>query len=125
VSPPELDLNLISVSAVPTNPEQPNGETLVEFKFRVKDDISGYNLGYYKFRDPQGLTSAYYHYPDSRSSLFPTDFDSDWYEYTATVMLPVGSAPGQWGVTELTLRDRAQNFRTYDFTEIVRFDVDE
>jgi len=24
----------------------------------------------------------------------------------------------------MTLRDRAQNFKTYDFTEIVRFDVD-
>ena len=40
-------------------------------------------------------------------------------------MLPVGSAPGRWGITELTLIDRAQNFKTYDFTEIVRFDVDE
>ena len=122
---PELDLNVISVSATPTNPDQPNGETLVEFNFRVRDDISGYRLGYYKFRDPQGLTSGYYHYPASGTLIFPTDFDNDWYDYQATVMLPVGSAPGRWGITELTLIDRAQNFKTYDFTEIVRFDVDE
>ena len=27
--PPELDLNNISISAEPTNPESPNGETIV------------------------------------------------------------------------------------------------
>ena len=122
---PELDLNIISIAATPTNPDNPNGETIVEFKFRVKDDISGYKVGYYKFRDPQGLSTGYYHYPDGGSSIFPTDYDTDWYEYTSTVILPVGSAPGQWGVTELTLRDRAFNFKSYDFTEIVRFDVTE
>ena len=122
---PELDLNIISITAAPTNPENPNGETIVEFKFRVKDDISGYKLGYYKFRDPQGLTSGYYHYPDNRDSIFPVSQDTEWYEYTSTVILPIGSAPGQWGVTELTLRDRALNFKSYDFTEIVTFDVTE
>ena len=40
--------------------------------------------------------------------IFPTDFDNDWYDYQATVMLPVGSAPGQWGVTELTLRESSK-----------------
>ena len=124
-TPPELDLNIISVTAIPTNPENPNGETVVEFRFRVKDDISGYKLGYYKFRDPQGLSSGYYHYPDERNSLFPTSYDTDWYEYTSTVILPVGSAPGQWGITEFTIQDRAFNFKSYDFTEIVRFDVTE
>ena len=124
-TPPELDLNIISITATPTNPDNPNGETIVEFNFRVKDDISGYNLGYYKFRDPQGLTTGYYHYPDSGNSLFPLNHDTDWYEYTSTVILPVGSAPGLWGVTELTLRDRAYNFKSYDFTEIIRFDVDQ
>lgn len=119
--PPELDLNNISISAEPTNPESPNGETIVNFKFRVKDDISGYKLGYYTFRDPQGLTSGYYHYPERRSEIFPSAEDLDWYEYTSTVVLPAGSAPGTWGVVELTLRDRALNFKTYNFTEIITF----
>ena len=118
---PELDLNNISINATPTNPDNPNGETIVKFTFRVKDDISGYKVGYYKFRDPQGLTSGYYHYPERRSEIFPSAEDLDWYEYTSTVVLPAGSAPGTWGVVELTLRDRALNFKTYNFTEIISF----
>lgn len=119
--PPELDLNDISISAEPTNPDSPNGETIVKFRFRVKDDISGYKLGYYTFRDPQGLTSGYYHYPARGSEIFPSAEDLDWYEYTSSVLLPAGSAPGTWGVVELTLRDRALNFKTYNFTEIITF----
>ncbi|MDG2060824.1 MAG: cadherin repeat domain-containing protein, partial [SAR86 cluster bacterium] len=120
-SPPQLDLNIISISAESTNPSSPNGETEVKFTFRIKDDISGYKLGYFTFRDPQGLTKGYYHYPPRRSDLYPNNIDLDWYEYTATVMLPAGSAPGTWGVTEFTLRDRALNFKTYDFTETITF----
>ena len=122
--PPELDLNSLSIIATPTNPDNPNGETIVEFTFRVKDDISGYKLGYYTFRDPQGLTSAYYHYPERRDEIFPSAEDLDWYEYTSTVTLPAGSAPGTWGVVELTLRDRALNFKTYNFTEIISFQTE-
>ena len=121
ITPPELDLNSLSITAAPTNPDSPNGETIVKFTFKVKDDISGYKLGYYTFRDPQGLTSAYYHYPERRSEIFPSAEDLDWYEYTSTVTLPAGSASGTWGVVELTLRDRALNFRTFNFTEIISF----
>jgi len=121
---PELDLNDIGISAVPTNPDAPNGETIVTFRFRVKDDISGYQIGSYYLRDPQGSVFAFYHYPERRSDLFPSDEDLDWFEYESTVVLPPGSAPGTWGVTELTLRDRAQNYKTYNFTEIVSFQVD-
>ena len=47
---PELDLNNLSITATPTNPDSPNGETIVEFTFRVKDDISGYkNFGLKRF----------------------------------------------------------------------------
>ena len=123
-TPPELDLNSLSITATPTNPDSPNGETIVEFTFKVKDDISGYKLGYYTFRDPQGLTSAYYHYPERRSEIFPSAEDLDWFEYTSTVTLPAGSAPGTWGVVELTLRDRALNFKTYNFTEIISFQTE-
>ena len=124
ITAPELDLNNISINATPTNQDNPNGETIVKFTFRVKDDISGYKLGYYTFRDPQGLTSGYYHYPERRSEIFPIAEDLDWYEYTSTVILPAGSAPGTWGVVELTLRDRALNFKTYNFTEIISFQAE-
>ena len=40
ITAPELDLNNISINATPTNPDNPNGETIVKFTFRVKDDIS-------------------------------------------------------------------------------------
>lgn len=120
-TPPQLDLNSLSITAAQTNPDNPNGETTVKFTFKVKDDISGYKLGYYTFRDPQGLTSGYYHYPDRRSDIFPTAEDLDWYEYTSTVVLPAGSAPGTWGVLEFTLQDRALNFKTFNFTELITF----
>jgi hypothetical protein len=123
VTPPELDLNDIGITGTPTNPSNPNGETKVDFRFKVKDDISGYQIGYYTLRDPQGLTQGHYHYPPRRSELFPTAEDLDWFEYTASIVLPAGSAPGVWGVLELTLRDRAQNFKTYSFTEIISFQV--
>lgn len=122
---PELDLNTISVTATPVNPDNPNGETVVTLTFSVKDDNSGYMLGSFYLRDPQGLTSHYFHYPDRRSDLFPSSEDLDWFEYSVTVVLPAGSAPGLWGVTELSLRDRAQNIKRYSFTEIITFQLEE
>ena len=123
LTPPEIDLNQLSVSAVPVNEESPNGETVVEFTFRVRDDISGYSVGYFNLRDPQGLNYGYYHYQERRGNFYPLPEELDWQEYTATVILPAGSAPGLWGVSEFTVRDRAGNFKSYDFVEIVTFDV--
>ena len=90
--PPEIDLNDLSVSAVPTDPQAPNGETVVEFTFRVRDDISGYALGYFNLRDPQGINHGYYHYQERRGNFYPLPGELDWQEYTATVVLPAGSA---------------------------------
>ena len=116
-------MNQLSVTAEPTNPTAPNGETVVEFTFRVRDDISGYNQGYFKLRDPQGIDTGFYHYQPRRDDLYPLPEELDWQEYTATVILPAGSAPGLWGGSEFTVRDRAGNFKSYDFVEIVTFDV--
>ena len=101
ITAPELDLNNISINATPTNSDNPNGETIVKFTFRVKDNISGYKLGYYTFRDPQGLTSGYYHYPERRSEIFPTAEDLDWYEYTSTVV-----HKGEWEIFEWDKRTK-------------------
>lgn len=122
---PELDLNDIQISAVATNPDNPNGETVVTITFRVRDNISGYNIASLRLRDPQGIEHPYYVYNDATWSLFPTDDPTAWHTYTRSIVLPVGSIPGTWGLSEMTLFDRAGNFNMYDFTEIVHFDVAE
>ncbi len=120
---PELDLNNISIDAQPTNPEAPNGETIVTITFKVRDNISGYNIATLLLRDPQGIEHHFWAYNDDTWSLFPDGDPSVWQTYNRTIILPVGSAPGIWGMSELTVYDRAGNFNLYDFTELVHFDV--
>jgi len=74
-------------------------------------------------RDPQGLISQFYHYPPNRNEIFPQPGDTDWKFHTATKTLPVGSAPGTWGLFEMNVTDRAENFKTHDFTETITFSV--
>ena len=120
---PELDINGIKVSAEPTYPDAPNGETLVTITFRVRDNISGYGMTRMRLRDPQGIEHYFDHFPEDRSRLFPEGDPAHWTTHTRTVLLPPGSAPGIWGLAEMTIRDRAGNFRRYDFTEIIHFEV--
>ena len=42
-----------------------------------------------------------------------------------TIILPVGSVPGTWGLAEMTVFDKAGNTLRTDFTEIVRFEVND
>ncbi len=121
---PELDVNSISVTAIASNPEQPNGETILTVNFKIRDNISGYTRGGFRIRDPQGITHHYWHYSPDRDNLFPSSSDTVWRVFTATVVLPAGSAPGIWGLAEFAVRDRANNFKVYDFTEIITFEVD-
>ena len=120
---PELDVNDIQVTAVPSNPDSPNGETLVTVTFKVRDDISGYNIANLNLRDPQGIDHNFWAYNKGTYSLFPQEDPSQWQTYSRTIVLPAGSAPGTWGLSQMTIHDRAGNFRGYDFTEIVHFDV--
>ncbi|MFT6690007.1 MAG: VCBS repeat-containing protein [Colwellia sp.] len=120
---PELDLNAIQISAEPTNPDAPNGETIVTVTFKVRDNNSGYNIASLSLRDPQGINHQFWVYNDDTYTLFPTDDVTQWHTYTRNIVLPVGSAPGTWGMSEITIYDRAGNFKGYDFTEIVHFDV--
>ncbi|MXX60134.1 MAG: hypothetical protein F4112_11670 [Holophagales bacterium] len=122
--PPELDLNRMSVDAEPTNPVQPNGETIVRFTFRVRDNISGYMDGGIVLRDPQGISHfVYVRYVD-RHRVFPRGDPTKWEELTVVHVLPPGSAPGTWGVANMRLADRAHNFVHHDFTEVIHFVVD-
>ena len=125
---PELDLNNISIEAQPTRPDNPNGETLVTLKYRVRDNMSGVTSTSIYLRDPQGIEHYFQIHPKDGyfhgSRWFPSRDPSPWSDETWTVLLPVGSAPGIWGVSEIGVWDRADNFKRYDFTEIIHFDVE-
>lgn len=121
---PELDLNRITVSSRPSKPEAPNGETFVTLTFYVRDNISGYTGTLVYFRDPQGLRHYSRSYDEHRFTLYPPEDPTRWKKHTLVHVLPVGSAPGTWGVASMTLEDRAQNFVFEDFTETIRFEVD-
>ena len=124
-TPPVLDLNRITIQAEPTHPEAPNGETQVDITFRIKDNISGYSSAHIYLRDPQGVTHPFWHARPDRGEVY---FDGDptvYQNYHKTIVLPVGSVPGTWGLAEMNVHDKAQNTLRADFTEIVRFEVEE
>ncbi len=119
LTPPELDVRRISISATPVRPDAPDGETIVTLTYHVRDVGSGYGIGWYYLRDPQGVDHHRYAYRNC------TEGDpSDWMTCTDTVVLPRGSAPGTWGLPEMVVKDEAGNVHRYDFTEIVRVDID-
>lgn len=129
---PEMDIQsctgaanerCISVTAIPTNPAMPNGETNVEIKYWARDDKAGLGTVSYKLRDPQGIEHFYYHQHENSHTLFFQGDASEWKQYTATVTLPVGSAPGIWGVASIALHDKAGNRKFYDFTETLIFEA--
>jgi len=120
--PPTLDLNRITINATPKNPESPDGETIVDISFYVKDNISGYNSCELYLRDPNGVVYRSGHYG---GGLYFQGDPKVFRKYTKTVILPKGSIPGIWGLQEMVVFDKAWNRITHDFTEIVRFEVGE
>ena len=121
--PPVLDINNIRIKAEPTHPDDPNGETLVDIAFNVKDNISGYALGSMKLIDPQGVSHHFWHYPNGGGKMYFNGDPTVYKEYKQHIVLPVGSAPGTWGLAQMNLTDKAGNWKKYDFTEIVRFEI--
>ena len=97
---------------------------MVTVLFRVRDNISGFTRASLYLRDPQGIDHHYGVDDPNSYDLFPSGDPSEWTTYTKTIILPPGSAPGTWGLASMTVTDRAQNFRRYDFTEIIHFDVE-
>ncbi|RKU27407.1 hypothetical protein C6497_11715 [Candidatus Poribacteria bacterium] len=124
-NPPILDLNWITVTAEPTNPDEPNGETRVDITFRIKDDISGYSKTYIDLRDPHGVVHTFSHLHSDYYKTYFTEDPFDFKIYNKTIILPVGSVPGTWGISQMTVQDKAQNILRADFTEIVRFVVND
>ena len=128
--PATLDLNRITINATPTNPEFPDGETIVDISFYIKDNISGYDHSGLHLRDPNGTVYYSIHYggadyPEKHNYLYFQGDPNIFRKYTETVVLPKGSIPGIWGLQEMVVVDKASNRITHDFTEIVRFEVDD
>jgi hypothetical protein len=121
---PELDLGSIWLAAEPTNPEAPNGETRVTIEYFARDDAAGLDTVSYQLRDPQGIGHFEYHYHDEFYTVFFSGDATAWRRYEINVTLPIGSAPGIWGLSEMSLLDKANNRASYDFTEILHFDVE-
>jgi uncharacterized repeat protein (TIGR02543 family) len=121
---PEIDLNRMFVFAEPTNPESPDGETLVTIHYYARDDKSGLGTVNYILRDPQGINHFQHHL---HRNFYTTFFDGDptvWERYTINILLPRGSAPGIWGLAEITVSDKAWNQRVYNFVETLIFEPD-
>ncbi len=123
-TPPELDVNRITIEAEPTNLAAPNGETKVDITFRVKDNISGYRSTDMLLRDPQGVEHFFRHHSADFDKVYFSGDPTVYQTHQQTIILPVGSVPGIWGLAEMTVWDKAQNKLLADFTEIVRFEVE-
>ena len=132
---PEVDLNSFSIVATPSNPDLPNGETLVEFTLAFQDtsDFDGFASGVrdltYTLRDPLGDEfhfSAWEEFGGANFfyAVYPPEGANTWTTTTLTALLPAGSAPGTWGVSALAIRDRALNVKRYSFVEYVQFVLD-
>lgn len=122
-TPAVLDTNDIMLTAVPTNPLNPDGETLVTLRVLVSDDNSGLNYGGVNFIDPQGNLHHYYiYFPGYLRWYDKVDATVPTY-YTFTFTLPKGSAPGIWGLYDIYLNDLAGNISIYTFVEIVHIEI--
>jgi len=120
---PYLDTNDIKISATPTNPIEPNGETSVKIIYYAKDDKSG--LGHVSFilRDPQGIQHNFYHYHKNFHTVFFDGSPGDLTRYDINLVLPEGSVPGKWALIQMNLSDKANNSKSYQFTELVHFEI--
>jgi len=121
---PYLDVNNINISATPNYPQEPNGETQIKITYYAKDDKSGLGVVSYSLRDPQGIEHFAYHYHENFHSLFFEGKPDEIGLYEINLILPEGSPPGKWGLTLMNLKDKANNQKTYEFTEIIHFEVE-
>ena len=123
---PVLDVNNIKVEARPSNPTTPNGETFVNITITISDNLSGVRIGYLKLIDPQGLLHEdwiYFEGINHTGTYSPFEDNTTPRTFTIKRTLPAGSAPGIWGIYEISLTDFAENSVVYNFAEIVHFEV--
>ncbi|MGI0022533.1 MAG: hypothetical protein ACRD9Q_06705, partial [Nitrososphaeraceae archaeon] len=122
-SNPYLDINNIRISAEPTNPIEPNGETNIKIVYYAKDDKSGLGQVSYILRDPQGIEHNFYHYHKNFHGLFFSGNPEELIRYDINLILPEGSPPGKWALIQMKLGDKAYNSKSYGFTEIIHFEI--
>jgi len=120
---PNLDLNDLSISAKAVYPDSPNGETEIKITYHAYDDKSGLGQVSYVLQDPQGIQHNFYHYHENFYSLFFDGESNESKRYDINLILPEGSAPGKWALTSMTLSDKANNKKTYEFTEVIYFET--
>ena len=122
---PEIDLNRISVYAEPVNKASPDGETKVTINFYCRDNKSGCEYASYVLRDPQGIDHYQSHSIPGGGNLYFNGDPTAWTKFTINVVLPKGSAPGIWGLAEISPNDKVGNSRTYNFVETLIFEPDD
>ena len=131
-----VDLNSIEITASPTQPDSPNGETLVTIECMLQDtsDFDAFAAGLkhvsYTLRNPLGeeftftawddLGGANYYY-----STFAPEASNEWKAVTIERILPVGSAAGTWGLSHIQMMDRAHNIKNHSFVEYMHFELDD
>ncbi len=120
---PNLDVNKISIDATPTNPQAPNGETRVRIVFYAKDNKAGIRNLYYTLLDPQGISHNFYYAHASWKTRFFQGNPDVWTRYEVTEVLPIGSAPGKWGLAQMELLDQAHNSKAHNFLEVLHFEI--
>ena len=121
---PTLDVNRISITATPINPDNPDGQTNVTITYYAKDDKSGVGLINYILINPTGRTFFEYHY---HSNFYTQFFEGDptvYKKYVIHHVLPKGSAPGTWGLKEMNINDKGGNTKNYNFTEVLHFSLE-
>ncbi len=133
--PAVLDVDDISVVATPTNIEYPNGETQVDITLSIKEEGSGIYHVTIVLRDALGAQKYYDFYYNELflNSVNQKKFNAAYYRERlrsdayitcqVRILLPVGSTPGIWGITDINITDYARNQSKYHFTTRVRFDV--
>ena len=100
-----------------------SGSASAQYTYQVKDDISGYRSTDLYLRDPQGVRHHFRHYDQDLYKIYFSRNPTIYQDCQQTIILPVGSIPGTWGLAEMKVYDKASNILRADFTEIIRFEV--
>ena len=122
---PVLDSSRVFVQASPLKPTAPDGSTKVNVVFYAKDDKSGLGMVRYRLMDPLGKVHFNYFYHPNFHTLFFQGGDPTAYKrYEIKTTLPKGSPPGEWGLMEIVLNDKAGNMNTFNFLETLHFELE-
>ena len=95
---PTLDVNRISITASPVNPNNPDGQTNVTITYYAKDDKSGVGLVNYILINPTGRTFFEYHYHSNFYTQFFKGDPTAYKKYVIHHVLPKGFSSWYLGI---------------------------